>query len=398
MDAHYHPFLVIALIAVLAPLVNELPVRFRIPSVVLEIACGIVVGPQVLGWVRLDSVVETLGRIGMNFLFLLAGMEIDFSRLRGRPIRLAGCGWLASLTLALGAAYLLQALGLALPPLLVALALTTTAIGTLLPILRDAGELSRDFGMLTLAAGAIGEFGPLLLLSMQPVEGHSTVHQAIVMIGFALVAIVTALVVLRVQPPKFVEMLGRTLYKTSQLPVRLAWLLMAALVVITMELGLENLIGAFAAGMIVGMVTRGEEAEPFRHKLDGLAFGFLIPIFFVVTGVRFDLKALLGSTTSLLCVPLFLTLFLLARGLPVLLYRRQLGGRDQLALAFYSATALPVVVAITQVGVSTHQMTPEIAAALVGAGMISLLVYPQLAMALRPRLMTGLEAESIGKE
>jgi Kef-type K+ transport system membrane component KefB len=155
------------------------------------------------------------------------------------------------------------------------------------------------------------------------------------------------------------------------------------LAVVAVELGLEILVGAFVGGMIIGLITRGEEMEPFRHKLDGIGYGFLIPIFFVVTGVRFDLKGLLASPTSLLCVPLFLILFLLLRGLPVLLYRRELAGRDRVALAFYSASALPLIVAITEVGVATEHMTPTIAAALVGAGMISLLVYPQVALALR---------------
>jgi Kef-type K+ transport system membrane component KefB len=386
MEPHYHPLLFIALVAVLAPLFNELPLRLRIPNVVLEIAGGIIIGPQVLGLVRPEGPVELLGRAGMCFLFLLAGMEIDFGRLRGRPLTLASGGWLLSFGIALGTAYSLRALGLDLPPLLVALALTTTAIGTLLPILRDSGELSRDFGMMTLAAGAMGEFGPLLLLSIIPAEGHSTTVQALLIAGFVLVAIVAARLVFRVQTPWFAQMLRRHFHKTSQLPVRLALLLVTVLSVVAVEMGLEILIGAFAAGMIIGMVTHGDEVDPFLHKLDGVGFGFLIPIFFVLAGVRFDLKALLGSSTSLLCVPLFLTLFLLARGLPVLLYRHQLAGRDQLALSFYSATALPVVVAITEVGLHTRRMTPQIAAALVGAGMISLLVYPPLAMALRSRV------------
>ena len=185
------------------------------------------------------------------------------------------------------------------------------------------------------------------------------------------------------QPPRFLAILKLHLYKTSQLPVRLAVLLLAALAVFSMELGLEFLIGAFAAGLIVGMVAKGEAVAPFNHKLDGIGFGFLIPIFFVVTGVKFDLIALLDSAKSLLCVPLFVALFFLVRGLPVCLYRAELGGRDRLALALYSASALPVVVAITQIGVATGKMQPGIAASLVGAGMISLLVYPPIATALR---------------
>jgi Kef-type K+ transport system membrane component KefB len=386
MDSHYHPLLVIALIAVLAPLVGALPIRFRIPSVVLEIMFGILVGPQVLNWVRADGVIEMLWRAGLCLLFLLAGIEIDFTRIRGRPLQLAVGGWIFSLALGIGAALLLHTLGLVGAPLLVALALTTTALGALLPILRDADELSRKFGILTLAVGAMGEFGPLLILSLLPLEaGQSVGVNALVVVVFAIVAVLAAMIALRVQPPKFIALLKNHLHKTSQLPVRLAVLLVAALAVLADELGLELLIGAFAAGLIVGMVARGEEAEPFHHKLDGLGFGFLIPIFFVVTGVKFDLHALFGSTISLLSMPLFLVLFLLVRGIPVCLYRRELGGRDRLALAFYSATALPVVVAITQLGVATKQMEPGIAAALVGAGMISILIFPQIAVALRAR-------------
>lgn len=384
MEPHYHPVLVISLIAVVAPLIAELPFRFRVPGVVLEIVLGIVVGPQVLGLVRPEGIVTALGSIGLCFLFVLAGIELDFRRMRGRPAQLAVGGWVASLALGLGAAGLMSWSGLIGPPLLVAVALTTTAVGALLPILRDAGELTRRFGALTLAAGAMGEFGPLLLLSLVPLTAEKTFGgNALVLAGFVALAVAAAVVAMRVQPPRFLEMLRRHLHKTSQLPVRLAVLLTAALVVAAGELGLELLIGAFAAGMIVGVVTRGEEAEPFHHKLDGLGFGFLIPIFFVVTGVKFDLNALLESGDALVCVPLFLSLFLVVRGVPVLLYRRELGGRDRLALAFYSSAALPVVVAITEVGVETGQMRPGTAAALVGAGMLSLLIFPQVAVALR---------------
>lgn len=384
MDPQSHPLLVIAFIAVVAPLVAELPLRVRVPGVVLEILFGILVGPQVLGWVRVDGAVETLWKIGLCLLFLLAGIEIDFSKIRGRPMKLAVGGWAVSLALGIGVALLLRAAGLIGAPLLVAVALTTTAIGTLLPILRDAGELSNTFGLLALAAGAMGEFGPLLILSLLPLTAEQTAAgNALAVAAFAIVVVAVAAIALRVQPPRLIAMLQRHLHMTSQLPVRLTVLLVAALAVFSEEMGMELLIGAFAAGLIVGMVTRGDGAEAFHHKLDGLGFGFLVPVFFAVTGVKYDLNALLGNATSLMCVPLFLGLFLLVRGLPAFLYRKDLDGWDRLALALYSAPALPVVVAITQVGVATKQMEPGIAAALVGAGMVSLLLFPQIAMALR---------------
>jgi Kef-type K+ transport system membrane component KefB len=220
---HYHPLLVIALIAVLAPLVNELPLRFRVPSVLLEIILGILVGPQVLGWVRADGATEVLWKIGLCIFFLLAGIEIDLTRIWSRPLQLAVGGWVFSLALGIGAAFLHWMLGLVAAPLLVAPALSTTAIGALLPILRDAGELSREFGILTLATGATGEFAPLLVFSLLPIGvGQSVAGSALVLVVFAVVAVMTGLIALRVQPRKFLEILKRHIYRTSQLPVRIA--------------------------------------------------------------------------------------------------------------------------------------------------------------------------------
>ena len=200
---HYHPLLVIALIAVLAPLANELPLRFRTPSVVLEIIFGILVGPQVLGWVRDDEATEVLWKIGLCSLFLLAGIEIDLTRIRGRPLELAVKGWVFSLALGAGAAFFLWMLGLVRAPLLVAMALSTTAIGALLPILRDGGELSREFGILALAAGATGEFAPLLLLSLLPIgAGQSAAGNALAVVVFAVVAVMTGLIVLSCPTPQ----------------------------------------------------------------------------------------------------------------------------------------------------------------------------------------------------
>jgi Kef-type K+ transport system membrane component KefB len=177
-------------------------------------------------------------------------------------------------------------------------------------------------------------------------------------------------------------MLGRTLHTTSQLPVRMSLFLVGAFFVLAGEFGLDVILGAFAAGMIVGLAARGEGAEVFHQKLDAIGFGFLIPIFFVMSGVRLDLGAL-AHADSLVRVPLFLGLFLLVRGGPVLLYRRDLDARDRLALALYSATALPLVVAISAVGMATGHLRPEAAAALVGAGMVSVLLFPVAALSLR---------------
>jgi Kef-type K+ transport system membrane component KefB len=383
-QTHPHALLVVLFVAALAPVFNELPIRLRLPLVVLELLFGVAVGPQGLDLVANEGGLRTLSALGLSFLFFLAGMELDFHKLRGRPLTLGVAGWALSIALALAIAFGLRAAGLVSDPALVAIALSTTAIGTLLPILREGGELDTGFGRFVLGAGAIGEFGPIVVFSILLTTGrHGVAMQTGVMATFLAIAVACAAIALRVQPPRVVEVLSRTLSTTSQLPVRLSMFLLGGLVVLADVLGLDILLGAFAAGSLVGLVSRGPEAEMFRHKLDALGFGFLIPIFFVTSGAQLDLDALFASSDSLARVPLFLALFLVVRGIPVFLYRRDLPARERSLLALFSATTLPLVVVITEVGKATGRMQPENAAALVGAGILSVLVFPLVALTLR---------------
>lgn len=379
---HHHPLLVVLFVAAIAPLFNELPVRLRLPLVVLELVFGIVVGPHVLDLVASEGTLEMLSALGLSFLFFLAGMELDFSALRGPPLNLGALGWLGSIAIALAAAFTLALAGLVSDPLLVGVALSTTAIGTLLPILREAGELEKPFGHFVLGAGAIGEFAPIVLFSLIVTGDQGFAMRSGLLVTFVLIALSCAALALRLRPPHVVEMLSRTLQTTSQLPIRLSIFLLGALVVLADELGLDILLGAFAAGTLVGLVARGPGAEPFRQKLDALGFGFLIPIFFVTSGAQIDLDALLASVGSIARIPLFLGLLLLARGLPALLYRQSLQGRERLRLALFSSTTLPLVVVITSLGTATGRMQPENAAALIGAGILSVLIFPLLALSI----------------
>ena len=203
---------------------------------------------------------------------------------------------------------------------------------------------------------------------------------------FAFIALACAAVALRLRPPHVIALLSRTLQSTSQLPVRLSMFLLGGLVVLADILGLDILLGAFAAGSVVGLVSRGPGAEPFRQKLDALGFGFLIPIFFVMSGAQVDLHALFGSADSMARIPLLLLLLLVVRGAPaLLLYGRELSAREQGLLALFSATTLPLIVVITELGKATGHMQPANAAALVGAGILSVLVFPLIALTLRKR-------------
>jgi Kef-type K+ transport system membrane component KefB len=341
----------------------------------------------VLGWAQATGVLAFLGTLGLAFLFFLAGLELNFEELRGSPLQLGLKAWAVSIVLALALTLVLRATGFLNAPIMIATALATSAIGTLLPILRDSGELKTRFGTLVLGAGAVGELGPVLVVSVILTRQHTTWQQTLLLMAFAGVALAAAVAALQVRVLRpVVRLLARTLHASSQLPVRICILLMVGLVFLADEFGLDLILGAFAAGMVVRLASAGERGEVLREKLEAIGYGFLVPLFFVVSGIKFNLGSLLESTNALLRVPLFLALFLLIRGSPSLLfYRNDLEKSERLPFILYISTALPLVVAITDIGVATGRMRSENAAALVGAGMVSVLLFPLLALALRKR-------------
>lgn len=369
---------VIAAAAVLAPLLSELLRAWRIPSVLFELLLGILIGPAVLGWVEVDEFIKGLSELGLAVLFFLAGYEINFAKLRGAPLNRGMGGWAISLVFGLGVGVALALEGLVLSSLLIGLALTTTAIGTLMPMLHDREMLETRFGTFLVAAGAVGEFGPILAVTLL-LSGSNPGIEAVLLVIFALLAVGVAAMASRPQPPKLVEMLQRHLSTSTQLPVRIIILLIIALVVVATQLGLDNLLGAFAAGMIARLALSPEQNEALNPRLEAIGFGFLIPVFFIVSGVNFDLDSLVSSTGAILRVPIFLGLMLLVRGVPALfVYKGILSARERTSLMLLQSTALPLLVVITEIGISTDRMKPANAAALVGAGMLSVLVFPLL--------------------
>jgi Kef-type K+ transport system membrane component KefB len=375
-------FLVITAVAALAAVTfSVLPRRFAPPVVVIELFLGILVGPQVLGLAENDDFTSFFGNLGLGMLFFFAGYEIEFDRISGRPLRLAGLGWLLSLAIAYSVAGALAAAGIVLSLLYTGSALSTTAIGTLIPVLRDAGELRTRFGTYLLAAGAAGEFGPILLVTLV-LSAQNPAHEALILLGFTALAVAVAIVSVR-SAWRGWPLMERTLESSSQLAVRLAVVLVFGLVALASSLGLDILLGGFVAGIVTRLTLRGREVTVLESKLTAVGFGFLIPFFFITSGMDFDLDAL-GSTSALLKLPTFLALFLVVRGTPaLLLYRGVLAARERVALAFFSATELPLVVAITTIAVDEGHMRTSTAAALVGAAMLSTLIYPFVGLALR---------------
>jgi Kef-type K+ transport system membrane component KefB len=376
-------FLVIVTVAALAALLaGWVQPRLAIPVVVIEIVSGIVVGPEVLDLAEPDNFIEFFSNLGLGMLFFFAGYEIDFDRIRGDPLNLALIGWGLSLALAYGLGGLLMAAGVVLSLLYTGSAMATTAIGTLIPILSDAGELRTRFGTHLLGAGAMGEFGPILLITLV-FSTRGTISNALILLLFVAIAVATAVIAVRGAGRGW-DLLERSLETSGQFAIRVAVVLVFALAALANDLGLDLLLGGFVAGVIVRLALRGREVALFESKLTAVGYGFLIPFFFITSGLKFDLSALTEDPIQLLKLPLFLALFLVVRGVPaILLYRRVLDGRDRRALAFFSSTELPLVVAITTIAVEQGHMRSSTAASLVGAAILSTMIFPLVGLKLR---------------
>ncbi|MFJ6415354.1 cation:proton antiporter [Paeniglutamicibacter sp. NPDC091659] len=382
--------LVISAVAVAAPALARLAGKVvPIPIVVFEILLGIAVGPSILGWATSNDHIELLSEFGLALLFFMAGNEIDFALIQGRPLRRAAFGWVGSLVLGVGIGLLL------FPPMetgiIVGIALTTTALGTIMPVLRDAGLLSSRFGTSAIAVGAVGEFGPLLAISLF-LSGRRPAEALVVVIVFAAITVAAIVLAGRRRHERLHRLVTATLHTSGQFAVRIALLVVVALVTLSIAMGLDMLLGAFGAGVLCRVVLRGA-SDADRHlvesKLEAVAFGFLVPIFFVTTGVTFDLAALVGSSSALLLLPAFLVALIVVRGLPGS-FAAPPGAsvRQRVSLGLFSATALPLIVAVTEIGVAEGALSEATAAALVGAGMLSCLIFPLTALSLLPGVST----------
>jgi len=376
--------LLLALLAVIAPVLARLLGRWvRIPIVVFELALGILVGPAVLGWAHDSAAAHTLAQFGLAMLFFVAGTEIELAALRGRTGRGAILGWLISIVAGV-------AIGFVVAPgeaaVIIGVALASTALGTLLPILRDAGELRTPFGQSVSALGAVGEFGPLVAISIF-LGGRQPGAATGVLALFALIAAGAILFALRVPRGALHRAVGRTLHTSGQFAIRVVFLVLAGLVTLSIALGIDMLLGAFAAGLVWRLLIRDaaeEDRAAVESKIEAVAFGFVVPVFFIYTGITFDLASLLADPVLLLLVPAALALLLLVRGVPSLLAApKGARGRERAAIALMGATGLPIIVAATSEGVSQHIIPSWAAAVLVAGGMLSVLLFPLIAMALR---------------
>ncbi len=382
---HFANLLIVVALAFFVPLlISFVPGAAAFPAVVAEIVAGIIVGPSVLGWVEIDEPVSVLAVLGLAFLLFLAGLEIDLRALLGGPLRLALAGFGASLAIAFATGAGLHAAGLTDSGLFTAIVLTATSLGIVVPVLKDAGEIATPFGQLVVAGASIADFGAIILLSLLfSRDGGGAGSQAILLGGFAIAAGAIGLAIAGAERiPSISRALERLQDTTAQIRVRGAFLLLVVFAFVAERFGLETILGAFVAGALLTLLDRDQAMmhPGFRVKLEAAGFGIFVPTFFIVSGIRFDLGALTSSAGALAKVPVFLAALLIVRGVPALLYRRELGARRTVVAALLQATSLPFLVAAAQIGVELGTIDGTTAAALVGAGILSVLVFPFLSL------------------
>lgn len=383
-------------IALAAPLLVNLKPSLRVPSAVVEIVLGIIVGPSVLGLVHVDVAISVLSVLGLALLLFLAGLEIDARMLRRGIARLGGA-YVLSVGLAM-----LMALAIAQvedidSPVFVGFALASSTVGLIVPILRDSGDTASEFGQAALAGASVGEFGAILLLSLF-FSGHaSSTGSRLFLLGlFGAFVVAFSMALFGLERSSRVSAtLHRLRHTTAQLGVRVAVAVLAGFAAIASALGLETILGVFIAGMVLRMVDAREQLidAEFRLKVEAIGYGFLVPVFFVVSGVQLDFRDLFLQPQHLLLVPAFLLALLIARGLPALLYRRQLGGRRSAALGLLQATSLTVMVIAASLGHQLHIFDDPTDAAMVLAGVLSVVLFPSSALFLLQERLEEVIAE-----
>ncbi|MFO7590482.1 MAG: cation:proton antiporter [Acidimicrobiia bacterium] len=387
-DLSFGSVAAVAAIALIAPLLVSLAPRLRVPAVVLEILLGVLVGPSLLGWVEVEVPLEVLSIIGLSFLLFLGGLELDLGSVRSQGARIVvAYGFSAALALAAGA--LISIIDDNDQAVFVAIALASTSLGLVVPVLRDAGASFTPLGQLTLAASSVGEFGAVLGLALFYSEGGARIEsQILLLVAFSILVVAVAWTFTRVQrSPRFSDTLLSQEETSSQLGVRIAMLVMAVFVALSTDLGFEAVLGAFVAGALLRITDPDERLTHarLRSKLDAIGYGFLVPAFFVTTGIQLDMEALFADPSSLVLVPILLVAFLIVRGVPALLYRGLRTRAETAAVGLLQATTLSVPVVAARVGVELGTIDSDTAAAIVVAGLLTVVLFPPIALTMLGR-------------
>jgi Kef-type K+ transport system membrane component KefB len=388
-ELHYTNLLIVVAAAMAAPLAVELLPVPKVPPVVVELGAGILIGSTVLGIAHVDEPVTVLSQVGLVFLFFIAGLEIAFDRHSERHLRLVALAFAISLAFAIGCAALFRAARLAEAPLFVGIVLAATSFGIVVAVLKDAGETRTPFGQLVITSASVADFATVVLLSLFFSQNGSGVKSTVILLGlFTLLAAAMTLGIYRARlSPRLAAAVLRLQETTAQIGVRIAFVLLIAFVALAQEFGFEVVLGAFLAGAIISLVDHGKavESSGLKRKLEAIGFGVFIPVFFVTSGMQLKLGDLFDSAADAALVPATVAALLVARGLPAVLYRRFVPRAKLPAIGLLQATSLTFMVAGSQIGVQLGKISGQTAAGLVTAGVISVLVFPALALSVLAR-------------
>jgi Kef-type K+ transport system membrane component KefB len=352
--------------------------RLVLPTVVVEIVLGILIGPEALGLATVNEYIDFISDFGLALLFFFAGVEVIEHRVPTTVLRRGTLGWAMSLAIGMAVGVALDRAGADVEWWLLAVAVATTSLGTLVPILSDAQLLPTPLGRAVLGTGVAGEFWPIIVISIFLTGVYGAATEFLLLVLFGGLVAGAAKIALQARPPRLLRIAQDTLHTTGQVGVRASIFVLVLLVFLATDAGFEFVLGAFAAGLVVGLVLESPEGKVVRMRLEGIGYGFLIPVYFVVTGMNFDIDSLL-TAEGLALGALFLGVLVLTRGTSALLWLRELGRRETASLALFGATALPLVVAIVGIAQERGDISKAVAASLIGAGMISVLVYPFVA-------------------
>ena len=390
MKAELSSLVIIVAIAAIVPILVGV-LRIKVAQVVLLLVGGIIFGPSMLGLITIDDSISLLSELGLGLLFFLAGMELEGRSMRGRSGRLAATGWVTSILLALGVSALLAMSGAIQDFAGFAIALTSTALGTLLPILRDNGSLGGRFGTYFMGAGAWGEFGPIISIAVFLSTRSSLAALIALLIFFALALVIGALSsVLKTERIRAVVLGG---YKTSSMTgVRLSMLIIVLFLGLAIGFGFDAVLGAFIAGILARRIVPRDEESPLELRLEAIAFGFFVPIFFVVSGAKLDIDSIIANPVPMLLA--FVALFLVRAVPQFVIYRRAIPDvAERASFALLVGTALPIIVALTTIEVDAGAMRTSSAAALVGAGALTVLLFPLASTILSKRIRHSVDDE-----
>jgi Kef-type K+ transport system membrane component KefB len=349
---------------------------------------GIILGPSVLGWIEADVPVEVLSTIGLGYLLFLAGMELDLTAVR-RFLRPISVGFVVSLVLALLAGGAIGLVDLNDDPMFLAVVLVATSLSLVVPVLSEAKLTTTTFGQVVMGASSMGEFGALLLLSLFFSTTATSTRTQLLLFGvFVAAAAIAWLALSRVgRSIRALDLLERFGDTPAQLGVRFLVLLMLLFLGFANDLGFEAILGSFVAGALLRLTDKsGRLDDPhFKSKIEALGYGFLVPAFFVASGLTFDLDALFASASNLVLVPVLLVAILIVRGLPALFYRGMFSGKQILAAGLLQSTTLSMVVIAAQVGVELGTIDAATSAGLLSAGILTVVIFPPIALHLLGR-------------